>query len=70
MEESTQTNPKELANMLDRSATKLMNYFQGLSTIPNEIWDALGDIDIVKKELLLSGWHRRNQDRADQDAEN
>jgi hypothetical protein len=53
MEESTQTNPRELANMLDRSATKLMNYFQGLSTIPNEIWDALGDIDIVKKELLL-----------------
>jgi hypothetical protein len=53
MEESTQTNPKELANMLDRSVTKLMNHFQGRPTIPNEIWDALADIDIVKKELLL-----------------
>jgi len=52
MEESTQKKKKELANMLDRSVTKLMNHFQGRPTIPHEIWDALADIDIVKKELL------------------
>jgi hypothetical protein len=52
IEESTQTNPEELANMLDRSVTQLMNHFQGRSAIPQEIWDALSDIDVVKKELL------------------
>lgn len=51
-EELTQKNPKELANMLDRSVTKLMNHFQGSLAIPHEIWDAMADIDAVKKELL------------------
>ncbi|KAL3827274.1 hypothetical protein ACHAXA_004749 [Cyclostephanos tholiformis] len=47
-----QKNSKELANVLDKCVSKLMNHFHGCSSIPHEIRDAIADIDLVKKELL------------------
>lgn len=51
-EDPMKKNSKKLANILDKSVSKLMNHFQGRPSIPGEIWDAIADIDLVKKELL------------------
>jgi hypothetical protein len=51
-EDPMKKNSKKLAIMLDKSVTKLMDHFQGRSSIPDEIWDAIADINIVRTELL------------------